>query len=476
MTIPRRLLLLALSVGLLALLGAGPAAAHPLGNFTTNTSAAVLPGPAAVEVVYVVDLAEVPTQQARGPIADAGGLPAWAAGTCDDVAVAQQLRVEGAVRPLAVERVGAAFLPGEAGLETLRVRCDLTAEGTAEGTLGYTDTYLADRLGWREVLAAGDGVALAATDVPSTSRTDQLRQYPTAEVSTVTTATLEVTTGPGDPEAAAALRLADTDLVTAEAPTAGGLEGLVDRYTSWVADHDLTVGFVLLAVLLAIVLGTAHAVAPGHGKTVIAAYLLGEGGHARQAVALGTTVAITHTIGVLALGVVVQTSTAFAPDSLYPLLGAVGGILFTLLGVGLLWRALRRRGHTHDHAHHHGPGHHHGHGHHHDHGPAPTGWKALILPGLAGGMVPSPSALLVLLGGIAIGRAWFGVVLVLAYGVGMALALVGAGFLLQRVRLRVAERLESATWARISAALPLATSSLIILGGLVIVARSVLLA
>ena len=89
-------------------------------------------------------------------------------------------------------------------------------------------------------------------------------------------------------------------------------------------------------------------------------------------------------------------------------------------------------------------------------------------------MVPSPSALLVLLGGIAIGRAWFGVLLVLAYGIGMALALVGAGYLLHRVRFRVAERLESQTWARVSAALPVVTSSLIVVGGLVIISRSLL--
>ena len=511
---------------LLSMVVAGPAAAHPLGNFTTNTSAAILPGPDRVDVAYVLDLAEVPAQQSGRAIEAAGGPEEWAQEECTTVAGAQTLTVDGTAVPLDVATVGISFPPGQAGLDTLRLRCDLTADtDVAAGTsIGYADDYRADTLGWREVVAAGDGVDLTDSDVPATSSSTQLRTYPEATVSDVTTATVVVGEGAGDPAAVEALRATDVELVEVASP--GGLEGLVERYTELVARQDLTVGFVLVAILLSIVLGTAHAVAPGHGKTVIAAYLLGEGGQARQAVALGSTVAVTHTIGVLVLGVIVSTSTSLAPERLYPILGVMGGVLFTLLGVSLLVRALRNKGHSHDHDHGHSHGHGHGghdhgaghvapvpaqdrvlvaHGpaephaspepatlrspeHHdhpsstghdddHDHSHAPTpaaGWRSLVLPGLAGGMVPSPSALLVLLGGIAIGRAWFGVLLVLAYGIGMALALVGAGYLLHRVRFRVAERLESQTWARVSAALPVVTSSLIVVGGLVIIGRSLL--
>ena len=511
---------------LLSMVVAGPAAAHPLGNFTTNTSAAILPGPDGVDVAYVLDLAEVPAQQSGRAIEAAGGPEEWAQEECTTVAGAQTLTVDGTAVPLDVATVGISFPPGQAGLDTLRLRCDLTADtDVAAGTsIGYTDDYRTDTLGWREVIAAGDGVDLTDSDVPATSSSTQLRTYPEATVSDVTTATVVVGEGAGDPAAVEALRATDVELVEVASP--GGLEGLVERYTELVARQDLTVGFVLVAILLSIVLGTAHAVAPGHGKTVIAAYLLGEGGQARQAVALGSTVAVTHTIGVLVLGVIVSTSTSLAPERLYPILGVMGGVLFTLLGVSLLVRALRNKGHSHDHDHDHSHGHGHRghdhgaghlapvpaqdrvlvthgpaephaspepatlrpHGHHdhpssaghdddHDHSHAPTpaaGWRSLILPGLAGGMVPSPSALLVLLGGIAIGRAWFGVLLVLAYGIGMALALVGAGYLLHRVRFRVAERLESQTWARVSAALPVITSSLIVAGGLVIIGRSLL--
>lgn len=479
MTRTLRRLVVALMVVVVAVTIAGPASAHPLGNFTTNTSAALLAGPDRLDVIYVLDLAEVPTRQARREIDTVGGSAPWARQQCAEIADAQRIAVNGAPATLSPGGVGVAFPPGDAGLDTLRLRCVASTplpdeRGEVEITL--TDGFAGDRIGWREVVATGDGVAVLTSNVPQESASAQLRQYPEAEVSSVTSARLVVdTSASGDTTAAAVLRDGETQLATVEEGP-GGLEGLVQSYTDLVARQDLTVGFVLLAILLAIGLGTAHAVAPGHGKTVIAAYLLGEEGNARQAVALGGTVAVTHTIGVLVLGVIVQASTAFAPERLYPVLGLMGGVLFALVGVTLLYRAITSRGHTHDHAHGHSHDHDHSHDDGHDHGPARTGWRMLVLPGLAGGMVPSPSALLVLLGGIAIGRTWLGVLLVIAYGVGMALALVGAGYLLQRVRYRVAERLESATWARVSGALPVVTSSLIIVGGVVIAARSLIVA
>ena len=478
---------LVLAVLVLALL-ATPAMAHPLGNFTTNTSAAVLVGTESMEIVYVLDLAEIPTQQTAAEIEAAGGDQDWAGDECRRIAEAQQLLLDGVEVPVEATAAEIRFPEGEAGLDTLRLTCSLTTDAVAPGgprDVVYADDVETPRAGWREVIAVGNGTTLINTDVPDESATDQLRDYPDAEVSRTIQATLSVDPSRGDP-APDALREADFEPV---AEPAAGLERLVESYTDLIARQNLTPGFVILAILLAIALGTAHAVAPGHGKTVIAAYLLGEGGQAKQALALGGTVAITHTIGVLLLGLIVQTSTAIAPESLYPILGAVGGALFTGLGILLLYRAVKNKGHSHDHGDHthdHAAAHDHNdhehaaaHDHSHDgHSHATTAtsgqpsWRMLVVPGLAGGMVPSPSALLVLLGGIGLGRTWFGVLLVIAYGIGMALALVGAGYLLHRVRFRIAERLESTTWARVSAALPLVTSSLIIVGGLVIVARS----
>jgi ABC-type nickel/cobalt efflux system permease component RcnA len=102
--------------------------------------------------------------------------------------------------------------------------------------------------------------------------------------------------------------------------------------------------------------------------------------------------------------------------------------------------------------------------------------RNLMAMGFAGGLVPSPSALVVLLGAIALGRAWFGFLLITAYGLGMAAALVTAGVLLARARSRI-ERLlanrSSTRFARAAGALPLVTSVLVVLGGILITARAI---
>src|SRR5205807_5099611 len=156
---------------------------------------------------------------------------------------------------------------------------------------------------------------------------------------------------------------------------------------------------------LAIVLGAIHALAPGHGKTVMAAYLVGQRGSLRQTALIGLTVTATHTAGVLALGLALSASALVAPERVYPWLGLASGALLAVIGVGLLRRAVGARRHRHAHSH--------AHAHDDDNAP-PVGWRALVAMGFAGGLVPSPSALVVLLGAIALGRAWFGIVLVIA--------------------------------------------------------------
>ena len=125
---------------------------------------------------------------------------------------------------------------------------------------------------------------------------------------------------------------------------------------------------------------------------------------------------------------------------------------------------------------------HHDHGHSHDHGShddqKPVEWRSLVPLGLAGGLVPSPSAIVVLLGAIALGRAWFGVALVVAYGLGMAVTLTGAGILLVRARGAIERRLEtgrpgSGRLASAAAALPVLTAACIIAAGLFLAFRGV---
>jgi nickel/cobalt exporter len=247
----------------------------------------------------------------------------------------------------------------------------------------------------------------------------------------------------------------------------------VDRataaFTALVGERSLSPGFALVALLLAVGLGAAHALAPGHGKTVMAAYLVGLRGTLRQAATIGATVTLTHTAGVLLLGLVLTTSRAVASERVYPWLGLGSGLLLAGVGVGLLVRARPGHGHPHPHEHEPGPSH------PHDHPGAvpgvgrPLGWRGLVALGLAGGLVPSPSAVVVLLGGIALGQAWFGVALVLAYGLGMAATLTGVGLLLAHLRTRMDRRLRvpaGSVLGRIGRLLPAATASVIVLVGL----------
>jgi ABC-type nickel/cobalt efflux system permease component RcnA len=253
--------------------------------------------------------------------------------------------------------------------------------------------------------------------------------------------------------------------------------GRLDRFFSGLAGaRHLTVGVGLLGVLVSLVLGAAHAALPGHGKTVMAAYLAGRHRSVRDAVAVGATVALTHTAGVLILGLLLTVSSSIAGEQLTAELGVVSGALVALVGGGLLVAAVRRRRaapiETHQHGHGHGHGH--SHGHHHGHsGDRRVSRAGLLGMGVAGGLVPSPSALVVLLGAAALGRTWFGVLLVLTYGIGMAAALTAAGLLLVRLAGRWAGRLPRALASgRLAAATPLMTAGIVLVVGVGLAARS----
>src|SRR5205807_5807433 len=132
------------------------------------------------------------------------------------------------------------------------------------------------------------------------------------------------------------------------------VDGPTRAFTSLISRHHLSVGFALVALAFAVALGAIHALAPGHGKTVMAAYLVGQRGSMRQAGVIGLTITATHTAGVLALGLALSASSLVAPERLYPWLGLASGALLACIGVGLLRRALHARGHRHDDPHHHG--------------------------------------------------------------------------------------------------------------------------
>jgi nickel/cobalt transporter (NicO) family protein len=396
--------------------------------------------------------------------------------------------------------------------------------------------------------ARGDGTTLVGSDVPRRTRSARLTAYPKDLLtSPLDIRALHVTVRPGGPRLGA-------EPVGRDAPAPGltrGSDRLTLAFEGLLTRTDGDPWLAAVAVLAALALGAAHAVAPGHGKTVMAFYLSGRrAGALRSAATVGATVTATHTAGVLALGLLVSAGTAFVPARVYPWLSVASGLLVVVVGLTLLREAARRAGrsgasggsggtpvggdgahrhgplgrahshrplavpalavaggsvatlvrpavdvdteeedqlreHGHDQLHDQGDAHDHPHGHgayehphdhepqqhphqhephQHEHLPAtapavPDGTislRGLVAMGLAGGLLPSPSAVLVLLGAIALGHPWFGVALVVAFGLGMATTLAVVGVLVMRLRERAERRLALRPGSRATAVLRLA--------------------
>lgn len=478
----RRLVAVLLTGVALALLPAAPAQAHPLGNFTVNTADRVLVVDGGVEVLHVVDLAEIPTVQARAAVAAAGGLAAYATAECSRVAPLLDLQVDGRSASLAVTSSTGASLPGAAGLTTTRIECRLTADRQPSDQVAFRDGAVDDRVGWKEVTLDSRCGALTGVDVPRVSPSQLLTAYPADLLSSP----LDVRSGRASVRSGTCTDGPDgsTDDVVAKA-LPRGVGGVTAFFTDFLGRKDLTLGFALVSVLAALAFGVLHALAPGHGKTVMAAYLVGQRGTRRQALQLGAVVTFTHTASVLLLGALLTLGTLAAPERVVPFTEVLSGLLLAGLGVYLLVLAVRKvRGRRHDH-HHHEHAHDHDHPHEHSHGgvththapvpEGPLGWRTLAGMGVAGGLVPSPSALVVLLGATALGRAWFGVLLVLVYGLGMAITLTAAGLLL----LRAQDALDRRGWTLgrgrdLGRLLPVLTASVVVLVGLGLVVRGVM--
>jgi len=414
-----RLALLTAAPLLAVLAGSLPVSAHPMGNFSINHYTGFSVGPTLARVLYTVDLAEIPTFQELNDlgVSHVGGLPSarratYLAAKAAGLAGGLSLSLNG--RPLALSLVGTDLLfpPGAGGLPTERLYLVLQATlPRGGGTLEYHDNNFPDRAGWKEIVAASSGAALSASTAAATSLSAALTVYPASLTSSPpqdVAATFTVAATPGQVNSAVreALTMPPLALIhQAEAPLlrSGGAwsalaqriasksvpaaqpvswaAGRTDALTTLMTQRTLSPALLALSLLIAAGLGGLHAFSPGHGKTVVAAYIVGSRATARHAVLLGLTVTVTHTIGVFALGLVtLWLSHYIVPDRLYPWLGALSGLFITLIGVTLAMRrlaALRRPtlasahdtlGHA-DHQHDHDHDHDHDHQHDHDHGP-----------------------------------------------------------------------------------------------------------
>jgi nickel/cobalt transporter (NicO) family protein len=436
-TLVRRRIAFALAVlcGVLAasLAVSAPAEAHPLGNFTINHYSRVQPSGDRVYVLYVLDMAEIPTFREKGALR---APERYARAEALRIASQLELDVDGRRLPLTPVAHAIALPPGAAGLETLRLQVVLRTEritrATAPLRLAYRDETFRDRIGWKEVVVAPAGDArLVSSSAPSTSASGELLAYPknllqSPPDETTASATFVPGTDEGPaPQLASPGALAQR--VAVRTSSDGGFAGLV-------AKRDLGAGFVLVSLLVAMFWGAAHAFSPGHGKAIVAGYLVGTRGRVRDAFMLGGIVTFTHTIGVFALGGVTLLLSAFiVPEQLYPWLNLVSALMVVGVGLAILrWRirVWRRgdplghghHGHSHEHGHDH---HHHGEGHHHE--PEERRRAGLLGIGVSAGIIPCPTALVVLLAAISLHRVGYGLVLILAFSVGLAAAVTSIG-------------------------------------------------
>ena len=330
------------------------------------------------------------------------------------------------------------------------------------GAVEFRDRNFAGRAGWREVVAdAGEGLALADSSVPRVDRSQALRAYPADLLQSppqVSEARFRITSGSAAPLAAAT--------------PAGALVGAKrfgDRMTELVSTSEpLGLGLVLTSLLVAALLGALHALGPGHGKTIVGAYLIGTRGTARHALFLGLVVTATHTLGVYLLGFATWGASAYVvPERLFPWIGVLSGLLVVGIGASLVRSRLEAAL-----AEHAGGHHHHDHRDRHSHSHLPPdalGWRSLFALGVSGGLLPCPSALVVMLAAISLGRIGFGLVLIVAFSAGLAGVLGAIGLVFVYARSWFARLPVDGRFARY---VPVASALVISAAGLLIVANA----
>ena len=539
----------AVLAALLALGVAGAVSAHPLGNFTINRYSALTFRTETVDVLYIVDMAEIPTFQERqamdanhdGQI-DPAEESAWAASLVDELAANLLVSVDGSPVVLLPDGYELTYPPGQGELPTTRLELTLTAALPAGGgdllAFTYEDANFAGRLGWQEVIAtAGDGRLLEST-VPAAGVSDQLRAYPDDLLQAPLAVTrAEIRYAP----AAAALAGDAFQSEPVEAAAAPANRFSQDEFANLLNRTLDRPGAWLLALLAAVGLGAAHALTPGHGKTIVGAYLVGSRGTARHALILGLTTTITHTAGVYALGLIMLIASEYIlPEKLFPWLGALSGLLVALIGLSIFrghlrqWLAGRHdqahrsghyhfhlgRGHTHaavlahatnpaepatgaasgktrmlafaavapagsshtalvpaaNHEPVTGPGHAHPHGHDHAHGhthtlapdgESPIALRNLLALGISGGLLPCPSALILMLSAIALHQVGVGLLLILAFSLGLAGVLTAIGLVMVYAG-KALERMPVRHTRLTTRVLPMVSSLFVTLAGLLI--------
>jgi nickel/cobalt exporter len=462
------------------------AGAHPMGNFSVSHYTRIEPTASnGVQVKYVLDLAELPTFeliQKAGlkqdtPLAE---LKALAEKEARQWGEGLRFRANGlAVKPrfLSSELVRG---DGAGAMQVFRITA-LFAVDAKPGVLEFEDTNYPERNGWKEIVVAGQNVT--KSNQGTEDRTKGLTEYPADAESAPRQdlqARLEWTALPASSPVVVTEReskqAAPSEAAGAGKSTAGAGElKKGDILSELVSQKELSPSIVLLSLVLAFAFGCWHATMPGHGKTMVAAYLVGQRGTPKHALLLGLATTFTHTVSVFLLGVATYfLAGTFAPDKVTKILEFVSGMSIVVLGVWLVYKrllAIHAAGSGDDHhhggfiAHHH---HHHGDGGGHHHMPeGEVSLGSLLTLGASGGLVPCPSALVLLLTSISFGRVGFGLLLLVAFSVGLASVLVAIGLVVVFAKNRLPSMSSSSNHAFFKF-VPVLSACVIVLVGVVL--------
>jgi nickel/cobalt exporter len=414
---------------------AGLAFSHPLGNFTINHYARIMASSERAQIRYVVDLAEIPTfQEAKTIDQNSDGnlssdeLNSYLDRIAPGYIAALRLSANEENVALAIAGKSIKLQPGAANLPTMRIVLDLVGEFTNAGAmprLRFVNNNLRERAGWAELhVTPLVGATVFNSTLYGNGVTDELKVYP----EDLLMAPLNERAGEWSvtrgaiPSDAKALTMRDGRPVVVAR----------DRFAELIAVPELTLGVALLGILVAFILGSGHALTPGHSKALVGAYLVGSRGTIKHAAFLGLTVTITHVSSAYALSLLLIAFSVLAPERLQIIPSLISSLMIIIMGVVLFTRRLRGYlgAHTHDHGHDHP----HDHGHGHSHLPpgsdgAPVTWRTLLPLGISGGLLPCPSAILVVLAANALGRNLYGLLLVTAFSLGLAGVLTTVGII-----------------------------------------------
>jgi nickel/cobalt exporter len=518
------------------------AAAHPMGNFSVNHYSKIILDTDRIHIRYFIDLAEIPTfqelQQANISTTaidpNSATVISYMAARGAELGRGLSLVVDGNPTALHLISSEVIFPPGAGGLPTMKMGFvyEATYPSTPSKmnrqhvTLSYADHNYPGHTGWKEIVALDSASSLLRSSVPVTDRSGELSNYPTdlltsppqdldaslvaalpplptsiadaqpalsSQIGAVHATEAASRLNPSKreavtvPSAHATLPIAKAVEISQSASTAPATIHIQanrqqtprSKFTELIQAQHLSLWFLFTAAAIAIGLGGLHALEPGHGKTIVAAYLVGSRGTARHAVLLGIIVTVSHTADVFALGAItLYASRYIVPEQLYPWLGVFSGITIAALGCYMFLRRLTGTATDHSHA----PGTSQGHlmfwkrsanketlgvpVQINTESAQSVGITQLLTLGITGGIIPCPAALIVLLSAFALHRVGLGFFLIVAFSVGLATVLIGFGMLMVYAR-RFMGRLQidgplTRRW------LPIASSAFITVLGLIL--------